>query len=270
MAADDAVGPVASAARNRLEAIRRALVAEMTSRLRRLDQRSGSLIADRDALDNARQLRRQVIELLREDGLPVVIGSAEAAVVDAIEVALGPQFSTASLLVPALGVSLDAEAKAQIADTVAGTLDEVTTLFGDAAGEVRAAMDVALNTGAPIDALIDEVAQKIDTTFTKAQAAVELAVRGAASKATIEKAERGADAAGVEMVYVYTGPEDGKNRPFCERTVGKAYTRAALRRLRNDDGDSAEVARGSFGCRHFWAPMLREDAEAEGIDVIER
>lgn len=202
MAADDAlIGAMASGARRRLEAIRDALVREMMQRLSRLDQSGGRLSSERDALDAARRIRSQVLALLREEGFPVVIAASEAAVVDAVELALGPaQKMRTAQLTGGIAVTLDAEAKDSIARSVSGVLDEVADAFGDAGDSIRAAIDRGVNTGASLADLQQEVAERLEVTFGRAGVAIDLAVRSAHQKAILDQGERGAEAAGVEVV----------------------------------------------------------------------
>lgn len=270
MAADDAlVGPT-SAARRRLEAIRSALVAEMQRLLMRLDQKGGALASTRDALDNARRIRTQVLALLREDGLPVVMGAAEAAVADAVELALGPaQRAKAASIAPGLSVTLDAEAKASIERSVSGVLDEVAGVFGEAAQEIRAAVDLGVSTGVSLSDLTQTIAERMDVTFQKAAVAVETAVRGAHRLSLVQQAERGAEAADIEMVYLWLGPSDSKNRDICSRNVGRAFTIDALKRMDNGTDLPVYPHLGAYNCRHVLAPMPREMAEEDGIEVVE-
>lgn len=269
MAADDAlIGPTASEAGRRLEAIRRALMLQIEALLMRLDQKGGTLASDRDALDNARRIRGQVIALIREEGLPLVVREGEAKIVEAVELMLGPARHLDSPLGAGLSVSLDAQAKDSIARSVSGVLDDVSTVFGDAASDVRAAIDRGLNTSAPLGDLVENVRAKLDTTFARAQVAVETAIRGSARMTLIQQAERGADAADEAIVYLYDGARpDGKIREFCAEHFGKCYSLAALKRM--DNGTSLPVVpyAGGFSCRHRLVPMTRDDAIEEGYEV---
>jgi len=270
VAADDAlIGAMASGARRRLEAIRDALVREMVQRLSRLDQSGGKLASERDSLDNARRIRSQVIELLREEGFPLVVSASEAAVVDAVELALGPaQKMKVAQLTGGIGVTLDAEAKDSIARSVSGVLDEVADAFGDAGDAIREAIDRGVNTGGSLADLQQEVADKLETTFGRAGSAIETAVRGANRLALVQQAERGAEAADVEMLYLYDGPRDGKMREFCARTHGRVYSLDEIKKLDNGTDLDVLVYAGGHSCRHRWSPITRDAAEAEGYEVI--
>ena len=75
-----------------------------------------------------------------------------------------------------------------------------------------------------------------------------------------------AHASGLDLVYVYVGPKDAKNRPFCQQWVGKAATNPTT--LNNGQDLPVEDYCGGYNCRHSWAPTLREDAVAQGIVIV--
>lgn len=262
----------ASEARRRLEAIRRALNADIAARLTRLNQRGGALASEKDDLDAARRVRAQVIALLREDGLPVVIAAAEAQVMAAVDDVLrdvprvGPRVPISGT---PLDVSFDAEAKASIARSVSGVLDEVTAVFRDGQREMQRAIDLGVSSNASLAEVTQAVADAIEVTFSKAGAAVETAVMGAGRLALMRQAERGGEAAGEEMLFLYDGPDDGKVREFCADNVGKVFTMEALKALDNGTGFPVVPYLGGVRCRHRASPITREDAVAEGYEIVE-
>ena len=268
---DGGAGPHVSDARRRLEAIRSSLLREMTERLSRLDQSGGRLVSEQKALDNARRIRGEVLELLREDGLPVTVGIAESRVVDAVDAALRlmPRAVSKEAQGARIDVTFDAEAKASLARSVSGVLDEVALAFKEAALEIRKAIDVGVNTGSSLKDVTEDVAKALQATFNRSANVVDTAIRMAAQKAILDKGQAAADELGVELVWEYSGTSDLKTRPFCARSLGKAFTRAAMNALENDSGLPAATARGGFNCRHFWTSRIRDEAEAEGIEVVD-
>lgn len=271
MAADDGLSAIVGRASGRLEKIRAALLVEMTARLRKLATKDGELVGEKDALDNARRIRTQLLTLMRDRGLPVVVSTAEAAIVDAVDAALRsaprppvkqPESSGT------VGFTLDAEARASIERSVSGVLDDVADVFGEAQAAIRQAIDTGLSTAAPLDRVIDDVATALSTSFSRAAVGVETAIRGAGTKALLMQAERAADAMGEEIGYLYDGPEDRKTRPFCDKVVGKVYTLKALRRLDNGQGLPVDIHRGGYRCRHRLSPISLDDARDEGYSVV--
>lgn len=270
MPADDAlVAGHAREAGRRLAILRAALMAEIEGYLRRLATSDGNLVATKEALANARAIRSQVLSLMREEGMPVTIATAEAKAMDAVDAALRGMMPAPSVrdFGTSTRATFEAEARDSIERTVSGLLDEVAGVFRDGAQQMRLAIDRGLNTSAPLESVIEDVRQAMGTTFLQASAAVDMAVRGAGQRVLIDMAERGAEAVGEEVAFLYLGPEDGKTRDFCDRHVGKVYTRAAMKRLDNGTGIPVEVSRGGFNCRHSWSPISIEDAVAEGYEV---
>jgi hypothetical protein len=273
MGADDGGGPerYASEARRRLEAIRAAINRDLVMRLARLSTRGGVLTStDAQDLDAARKVRAEVIALLREDALPVVITTAEVQMEAAVDAALlrGPEIPRFDEAGKPVAFSMDAKAKDQIARSVSGVLDEVAAAFKDGAVRMRRAIDLGLSTNASLADVTAEVQTALDTTFSKASVAVGTAIRGASRAALVMQAERGAQAVGEEMVYLWLGPSDSKNRDICEDNVGRAFTLAALKRMDNDMGLPVETYAGGWECRHKLSPLLRSEAIEEGYEVV--
>jgi hypothetical protein len=268
VAADDAL-PYESAANARLQRIKEALMQEIIERLQRLDQADGKLSSEAAALANAARIRGQVIDLMREAGAPVATSTGEDAVMDAVAAALA-----SSAPVPSednggmLGFSVEPDAKDSIARSVSGVLDQVAGSFGDGAMVMRRAIDVGVNTSSPLQDVIAEVSQALDTTFVQAETAVDTAIRGAMRMATVQQAERGARAAGITMVYLFTGPDDAKKRPFCREHLDKCFTMEAIDGMDNGQGLPVRIYCGGFNCRDLWSPMTLDDAREQGYEVV--
>ena len=269
MAADDAPDQFSSAANARLQRIKDALMAEIVQRLQRLNQSDGKLSSEAAALDNARTIRRQVMDLMEEAGAPTVESVGEAAVMDAVSAALAqhapaPSVDNGGMI----GFSTAPDAKQQIAMSVQGVLDQITGVFADGAQAMRKAIDVGLNTGSDLQSVITDVAQALETTFDRATTATDTAIRGAMRMALVMQAERGAEAAGITMLYLYLGPDDGKTRPFCEEHVNRVYSLDALKAMDNGTDLPVEIFAGGYSCRHALSPIDEESARAEGYTVI--
>lgn len=75
------------------------------------------------------------------------------------------------------------------------------------------------------------------------------------------------------LTYVYDGPFDRLNRPFCrrlledERFAGKAWTRAEIDRMDNGQFPvgSVMVTNGGWNCRHQWRLSLPDEVSASGF-----
>lgn len=64
-----------------------------------------------------------------------------------------------------------------------------------------------------------------------------------------------------DQPYLYVGPNDAKNRPFCHEHIGQVMTRDRIEALDNGQLPNPFVTAGGFNCRHSWlaveSPELR-------------
>lgn len=259
MAAADG-SPQADRARVRLEQMRDVTVREMRRLLSRLDTAPGSskLTADKAALATVARTRVAIVTELRARG-GLVVDAAEQASADAAQ--------TVADKVD-LG-KFNAETAKDIGRLVSGQADEVLKTFGAAEESIGQAMRAAVSTAAPIDDLIDEVAQVVETTYLRAMAAVDAAVMASGRLVMLQAGEEMAEELGTTTVYKVVGPTDGKTRPWCREHVGNAYTRRALDGDDNGERQPKPVSAmlGGYNCRHSLAPMTLEEAQAEGLEV---
>lgn len=58
--------------------------------------------------------------------------------------------------------------------------------------------------------------------------------------------------------FLYFGPEDSRNRPFCAAHVGKTYTVKEIRVMDNGQGLPVATSCGGYRCRHNWIPQLEK------------
>lgn len=250
--ADGAI-PFAERAAGDLEALRVRLAREIRRLLVALNTDDGTdrLRGDRDSLATAVRVRRQVVALLKENGVRVF---EDAATKRALE---------AAARVTA-GNRLPANAQAELARIVTGQTAEVASVWDSAADDMRRAINAATTTGGNLATLIEDVAQALDTSFVRATAAIDAAVMASGRRALMLEAK----ATGLPYVYAYVGPDDGKIRDFCKQLVGRAVSETYMRRLDNGQGLPVRDFCGGYNCRHSWAPLLRADAIAEGLEVL--
>lgn len=55
--------------------------------------------------------------------------------------------------------------------------------------------------------------------------------------------------------FLYVGPRDYRNRPFCTERIGNIYSRDEILAMENDHGLPVILFCGGWGCRHVWAPV---------------
>lgn len=255
--------PVDAAARGaarRLEQLRRALEAEMIRILRELEEDDRGLVSSRENLRNAVAVRAQVLAVLRDAGVQVVEEEVERAAAEVAREVL-------SFYDPATVEGFAPNALNNVESILRGQIGQLSTVWDEAADTLRLAIDRAVVTGAPLEDLIERVQGALDGTFAQAESVVNSAIMGTLRATTLEMAEAANDG---ELVYFYTGPDDGKTRPFCDQHRGKAYSKAALDALNNGVGQPKPVSAflGGYNCRHSLSPMTIEDAREEGIEVV--
>ena len=110
---------------------------------------------------------------------------------------------------------------------------DIRRLVSEARVDVRGLNDVKAR------ARLDKLSRDLSTT-------VDTGVLGMDRAISVVQSE----IAGVEY-FLYDGPKDGRNRPFCAKLVGKRLTKKQLRNLRNDVGPQPpSIWAGGYGCRH--------------------
>lgn len=74
------------------------------------------------------------------------------------------------------------------------------------------------------------------------------------------------DPEGDLFLWVYSGPVDGLQRPFCTAATGLAFTRQQVALLRNrTPGMPVVDFGGGYNCRHQWLHMLPKQADRAGF-----
>ena len=75
-----------------------------------------------------------------------------------------------------------------------------------------------------------------------------------------------AEAADIDH-FLYTGPNDGITRPFCDALVNKVVTSQQMRRLDNGQGLSVITSGGGYNCRHSWSPVTQGFIKAANLKL---
>jgi hypothetical protein len=60
-----------------------------------------------------------------------------------------------------------------------------------------------------------------------------------------------------DEAFLYSGPIDGRIRPFCLERVGKVYTRAAIDAMDNGQLANSLITAGGWRCRHIWRAVSK-------------
>lgn len=251
MSGASAAGPVADVAIRDLQSLRERLEADLMRVLLRLDTEAGEDSLVRRQGQTASAVYRQIVSRLEAVGQQV-ISVAGTRALQAVEAVTGEPPATLSVQVrEELDLIMDRAA------------EDVTSVFREASGDIRESAQAGIVSGGSLADLIAQVADRVQTSFLRAQAAVDAAIMAVGRRAVMAAAAEMVDT--LDLVYVYVGPRDDKNRDFCRRWVGKATRHPE--RLDNGQGLPVPDYCGGYNCRHSWAPTPRDIAIAEGIDI---
>jgi hypothetical protein len=67
--------------------------------------------------------------------------------------------------------------------------------------------------------------------------------------------------------FLYTGPDDGITRDFCEALVNKVVTSKQMRRLDNGQSLSVITSGGGYNCRHSWSPVTQGFIKSANLEL---
>lgn len=253
MAADDApsrsVTAAASATRRSVRAIIEAAALRARALTLTIDAKDGEIQVA--ARGKASTVASQVMRAMRDAGDEARTLTEDRAVAAALAV-IGDR-------------EVSEDALSLVESAVQPVLADMARVTDETASEARATVSSAPSASRQLADLEDDVDSLFGVLRAKLESAADAAVMGAGRGAIVALAEESSE----RMGYVYLGPNDGKIRPFCRKHVGKVYTREALDRLDNGDGQPKPVSvhLGGYGCRHIPSPILLDDARSEGFTV---
>jgi hypothetical protein len=223
--------------------------------LLQLDTEPGKESLLRRQGQTAASVYRQIVERLAREG-EIVASLAGDAALRSVEAVLG-----------APPASLSVDVRAELDQIVNRQAADVVSVFSGAEKQMRAAVARGVLSSGSLADVVLEVQQALDTSYTKAQSAVDSAIMAVGRRAVMAEAATVEEDAGIPLVYAYVGPRDQKNRPFCRQWVGKAATKPSA--LDNGQGLDVEDYCGGYNCRHSWAPMLIRDAIVDGYRIFD-
>ena len=203
----------------------------------------------------AAQVASQVDAAMKTRGLKAIEGVLRDRAIESALAALG-------------GVDLPVSVTTEIDAILKSQTKDIADVFGDASSTIRRAIALGTTTSASLSDLIDGVAEKVGASVTKAAAAVDASVMAAGRTAVIRAATEAADGI-VNLVYLYSGPKDSRNRPFCRLHVGKALTESGIAQADNGQGLPVDAFAGGYNCRHVWSPMTLAEAQRRKIEILE-
>lgn len=209
----------------------------------------GRVVDSRANLRRVDAVRLRVAELADALGAPVVrdamLGELDVLVAEAL--ADYPQIPS----------DFRPEVANDLRRALEGAVDEVVrVLREDAPDDVARALRQVVTGALPSEELTRQVARGLQTSLSRAAVAIDRGLREVSERAVVATAEDAATPDGDRFVYVYEGPDDGRQRPYCDARVGRYLTAAQARALE---------PRERYNCRHNPVPILLSDARAQGI-----
>ena len=256
--ADEAAKAADRAARE-LARIERALIEQIKKLTAKLDVKQGELVSDREARANASKIRGQIVRAMEEQGVQSVAQAADRFALEAAEaVARELDFG-----------EFEPDVAREIEQIINGQMKEVADSFSKGAEDIGEAMRIGVTGGRDLQVLIQNVADTVSASFSKAQAAVDSAIMGAGRKVQNVDAQDAQEAQGERMVAVLLGPLDSLTRPFCREWVGKGVYLDDLDSLENDQIEPVSVFAGGYQCRHSYAYFSESLAIEKGYKIVE-
>lgn len=205
--------------------------------LKDLPQKDGRLL-----VRGGRQARK--LEFALEDGSPAFPKFVLRALDQFADVS---RFTFQTLKLTGHEPDLTPQARAALNSYRQLKYTEINALRESLFARASAATRKAVASGQDAGELLIEIREILDEFPWRARALYESAIGEFSQVVTAIAA--GASGA---RAYLYTGPIDGRIRPFCARLVGRVLTRAAIDRLDNGQLPNSFLTRGGYNCRHQW------------------
>lgn len=254
-------GNVADRGLKDLDTVRVTLEREIRRLLANLDTERGSdaLLGDRDALKVAVRVRKQVVDFLKSKGVEIVVDMVTKRAIESAKI------------VAKAGAPIPTDVQKVIERIVTSHNEEIADAFDKGAEQIRLAINAGTMTSSSLGDLMADAADAVGTTVGKVQAAVDSAIMASGRAVTVKAALNALEELGKgkedEILFLYVGPEDPKNRPFCRKYVNTVVTAKTMKSLDNGQDLPAEYYCGGYNCRHSWAPIPREEAKISGYKI---
>lgn len=253
-------GPMAVLTRARRDQLKAEVAAELDfaralrrARLELLETLEVALQAS-SPLTVAQMTDEQLLELILRGGLGLAIADfddQQDKIREAAEralVAVQPDFGFASI-----SSQIDQIQSA----AAAGVFEDV--ILPDFKAAIRAAIsDVYLDV--PVDVAMSTLNDRLNRSEGKQLTEVKTKISQYGRSITAAAAS----AADLDY-YLYTGPQDGITRPFCQALVGLVVSSKQMSRLNNGQGLNVLTSCGGYNCRHSWSPVTEGFVEAADL-----
>lgn len=220
-----------------LEGVLSALRSEISALAIQLEEEGGRIVATQISLGIAQKAESMLASTLLEAGFAAAVAKAYGDLPELLK------YTPISEAAFAFGTfdSMALEAFRLL------KINEFTDLFGEFTREAASiVMRGVMGAGRKAD-LITAIVEVLDTTSHNGKTLYQTALAEFVQTCTALKSDNTP-----QEKFLYTGPIDGKIRPFCLLHVGRVYAREAIDGMDNGQLDNVFITRGGYNCRHQW------------------
>lgn len=218
-----------------LTVVLRALQVRVNELVRQLEREGGRIVSTQVNLGLAQRAKQQLEQALVDAGAERLVTEAYAALPSLV------QFTDISRAAQAFSAFDLATLEAY---RTLKTM-EMTGLFTDSAERAYTVILKGVMGAQSERELVAELMDVFDETQAHAQTLYETGMSEFVQTCTALHADGTPDEA-----FVYSGPIDGRIRPFCLARVGRVFTREAIDAMNNGQLNNTFLTRGGYNCRH--------------------
>lgn len=215
----------------------RALQVRVNALVRQMQRERGRIVSTQVNLGIAQRAQQQLEDALVQAGYGEVVTQAYRHLPSLVQYTA---WATAASHFSAFDVAtLDAYRTLKVT--------ELTRLFGEWAHQASAVVMKGVIGAQDEDELVGELQALLEETSAHARTLYDTSLSEFVQTCTALHSDGTPDEA-----FLYTGPIDGRLRPFCLDRVGRVFTRKAIDRMSNGQLDNTFITRGGYNCRHQW------------------
>jgi len=155
---------------------------------------------------------------------------------------------------------------AALSETTEDVNRQIQSLGQGIVQALKAEMEIATVLPRPLSGIAANISSAVNISQGRARTIVNTAL-ASVQRGVHARALDSLEAQGVEMFVYYTGPEDGKTRPFCKPLVGKAIRQKDTARLTPGRGLTFRRNGGGWNCRHSAIPVTIGWVQANNVQI---
>ncbi len=157
---------------------------------------------------------------------------------------------------------------ASFEDTTENVNREIQTLGRGILQTLKAEMEIATVLPRPLSGIAANISNAVGIARGRARTIVNTAL-ASIQRGVLSRAMDSLESQGVGMYGYYTGPQDGKTRPFCKAIVGKAIRIKDTAKLSPGRGLTFRRNGGGWNCRHALIPVTAGWIELQNVEIAD-